>query len=341
MDLSPSRESRGRVQILDALRGIAALSVTWFHLATVALFTTRGSLLFRSGSYGWIGVYPFFVISGFVIPLSLAASGYRVRDYGRFILKRIVRLDPPYIVSILVYLALAAYYARQTGTAFRYSTVQILLHLGYLNLFSHYAWISAVYWTLAVEVQYYLLVGLAFPLILLPRRFWLLAAPICLAAAFGLRNHAYIFQYLPYFLSGIAAFHYRRREIGAGAFAAIAVAMGIAGYLIMGGSPALAGLLTSLAIGFLDGAPRPLVFLGSISYSLYLIHGPVGITIGSIVARRIPGIPELAVVLIALAGSLAAAWVLYRLVELPSRSFAARIRYSPDGPGRRPVTSFN
>lgn len=217
-DLAGSRTSSERLQILDALRGVAALSVAWFHLANAAGFTTKGSILFRSGSYGWVGVYPFFVISGFVIPLSLSASGYRVTDYGRFLLKRIVRLDPPYIVSMVVSLVLAGYYASKTGSPFPYSTPQILLHLGYLNVFSRYDWISPIYWTLAVEVQYYLLVGLAFPLLLKPLRFWLLIAPVCVAAAFALRNHGYVFQYLPYFLMGIAAFHYRRGDLGRIAF---------------------------------------------------------------------------------------------------------------------------
>ena len=159
-------------------------------------------------------------------------------------------------------------------------------------------------------------------------------ALVCVAAAFAFRGHAYIFQYLPYFLSGIAAFHYRRRELGRGVFIGIAVTMGICGDLIMGGTPALAGLLTSLTIGFVTRAPRQFIFLGSISYSLYLIHEPVGRTLGSLAARRIPDISQFGIVLIALGSSILAAWLLYRLVEVPATGLASRIRYAhhPDRP---------
>jgi peptidoglycan/LPS O-acetylase OafA/YrhL len=50
----------------------------------------------------------FFVISGFILPYSLWKGGYVRRDYGKFILKRVVRLDPPYFGAII--LALTAAY---------------------------------------------------------------------------------------------------------------------------------------------------------------------------------------------------------------------------------------
>ena len=57
--------------------------------------------------WGWAGVEVFFVISGFIIPFTLWQSGYRLKNYARFILKRIIRLDPPYLLSILLAIALA------------------------------------------------------------------------------------------------------------------------------------------------------------------------------------------------------------------------------------------
>jgi peptidoglycan/LPS O-acetylase OafA/YrhL len=57
--------ARDRIEILDGLRGFAALWVAWFHF-------THGSGLFQagpvlaSGNYGWLGVEIFFAISGFV-----------------------------------------------------------------------------------------------------------------------------------------------------------------------------------------------------------------------------------------------------------------------------------
>ena len=107
----------------------------------------------------------FFVISGFIIPYALHRSSYRVTDYGRFILKRIIRLDPPYLVGILIVIALG--YASSatpgfSGPPFEPSLAQVVLHLGYVNVLFGYPWLNPVYWTLAIELQYYLLVGLLF-----------------------------------------------------------------------------------------------------------------------------------------------------------------------------------
>jgi len=95
-----------RVEIIDSLRGLAAFAVAWVH------FTNGGNLiqagwLKTSGAYGWLGVEVFFVISGFIIPFSLYHSGYRFPSHvGRFIFKRILRLDPPYLVTIALTIVL-------------------------------------------------------------------------------------------------------------------------------------------------------------------------------------------------------------------------------------------
>ncbi|MGA1296932.1 MAG: acyltransferase family protein, partial [Burkholderiaceae bacterium] len=77
--MTQSRPPQGRIQSLDALRGLAALAVAWFHI------THGGKLLAGSshpllqaaawfGSVGYHGVTLFFVLSGFVIPLSMQRS---------------------------------------------------------------------------------------------------------------------------------------------------------------------------------------------------------------------------------------------------------------------------
>lgn len=55
----------GRLQHLDALRGLAAFSVVWFHLTA----SGYGQEWSNFGKYGYLGVHVFFVISGFIIPL--------------------------------------------------------------------------------------------------------------------------------------------------------------------------------------------------------------------------------------------------------------------------------
>ena len=83
------------------------MAVCWHNL----LFRDDGFLpdgwLRSSSKYGWLGVEMFFVVSGFVIPWALHRGGYRLKDYGRFLLKRVLRLDPPYVLSIALVLGLA------------------------------------------------------------------------------------------------------------------------------------------------------------------------------------------------------------------------------------------
>ena len=93
-----------RIALIDQMRGLAALSVAWFHLTN-----TYGESWVRAlGAYGWLGVEVFFVISGFVIPYSIWTSRelYRLKAYPAFIAKRLMRLEPPYLLSIALVLVL-------------------------------------------------------------------------------------------------------------------------------------------------------------------------------------------------------------------------------------------
>ena len=88
-----------RLAIVEQLRGLAALSVCWFHLTNQYVDWVR-----LSGGYGWLGVEAFFVISGLVIPLSLARDWARMgtRAIPGFLFRRLVRIEPPYMTSVLL-----------------------------------------------------------------------------------------------------------------------------------------------------------------------------------------------------------------------------------------------
>lgn len=114
-----------RINGIDFLRGIAALAVCWFHLSG-HYWVSEGALK-ASGQFGFLGVDVFFVVSGFVIPYSLYRAGYRLRNYPTFLLKRITRLDPPYIASIVFVLLSTFTIAAVKGQDFQLDKIGLLL----------------------------------------------------------------------------------------------------------------------------------------------------------------------------------------------------------------------
>jgi peptidoglycan/LPS O-acetylase OafA/YrhL len=310
---------------IDYLRGIAALAVVWFH-CTAGSGVIHDGWLYRSGSYGWLGVEMFFAISGFVIPYSLHRSGYCRADFGRFLLKRIARLDPPYFADILVCLALS--YLVTLAPGFRgapphYTWGQLAAHVAYVNSFVHLRWINVVFWSLGIEFQYYLLAGLSFPLLVARRpavRFGFLA--LLLALSLLIRNEALLFRYLPLFAAGMLAFQSRAGLISRSALFVGLGATGVAGPI------AIVGIVTALLIRYVELPASRLTAMGAISYSLYLLHVPVGGKIMNLGGRFAHGAPELAALLaLAVGASIAAAAIFYRYVERPSQRLSSAIRF--------------
>lgn len=82
------------------MRGVAAVMVMWFHFT----FALPDGVLRASGLYGYLGVEVFFVISGFIIPYSMDRPYRFAKDGLAFIGRRILRLEPPYLMSVLLIL---------------------------------------------------------------------------------------------------------------------------------------------------------------------------------------------------------------------------------------------
>lgn len=325
-----------RLEIIDALRGLAALSVAWFHFTNGGgLHLPRESWLRVSGSFGWLGVEVFFVISGFVIPYSLSRGGYRFRkDFGTFLLKRIIRLDPPYLIAIG--LTIALWYASALTPGFagewpRISAPQLLSHLGYLNAFVGYPWLSPVFWTLAIEFQYYILVAIAFPMFASRSKLVRLLALFLLmaSAATAVDRRELVFHYGGLFALGIVTF---QKHMGLWSFRSYLVLLAAASALTastLGPLIAAVGTGTAVSVGFAKVARcRPLALLGAVTYSLYLLHVPIGGRVVNFGARFAQARPaQLSVVLAALASSLLAAYVMFRLVERPAQRWSSSFKY--------------
>ena len=320
-----------RLETIQGLRGIAASMVVVAHVTAGKNFVDAFPTLGAIASYGILGVPIFFVISGFVIPHMMAAMEYRMaRDAWPFLLRRIVRLEPPYVVMVVFAFAIAYAAARTPGyrgAPFSPSLKYFLLQFLYVGPWFDVPWINDVAWTLAIEFQYYMLMLFAAPLLLAPsyRRQALFFTAV-IASSLLIRDPRAIFLYLPCFAVGFTVFLRRSKRIGSPAFMALFVLfVGLTAFNI--GTPY--AIAVSLATGaMLVPLRRPLPVLsglGAISYSLYLIHLPVAGRVGNLLMRMSWSWNQAGAAVGAIAASLLAAIALWYVVESPAHAWARRI----------------
>jgi peptidoglycan/LPS O-acetylase OafA/YrhL len=341
---TPSEDtgSRQHLDTLDSLRGFAAIAVCLYH------FTSEGMPNFRDETghalfwWGWAGVDIFFVISGFIIPYTMVRDGYRLRDFGGFIGRRLLRVGPPsWVVAGLTLAWFFALDGWRGGVPYWSADItwpRVLHNLAYTIPFTHYGWINLVFWTLAVEFQFYLLVGLAFPWTFGGKwRFLATAVLVCAVHYLPLPTGLIFFAHAPLFLIGGAALLHREGKIGLPFYLVLLAVLGVAAALQVGGVQAAFGCATALIISFVSLRSRAGAFFGRISYSLYLVHPLVGAGTALLLMRLMPptgSAARLLIVFAAIASSVLAAWLFNRLVEvyfirLAKRVFGRR-RAEPD-----------
>lgn len=151
-----------RFTFVDGLRGRAALAVVLFHAGEgqhIGHLLAELPPWFREGiGKGYLGVPVFFVLSGFVIAHTLFEKPMTLRSFGHFTLGRSLRLDPPYWAAIAATIAFATVASimvtgRQTEV---YSVQQLAAHVLYLQEITGHRKINSVFWTLCLEIQFYL-----------------------------------------------------------------------------------------------------------------------------------------------------------------------------------------
>ena len=332
-DSTPRQLLGRRDTTVDGLRGVAAMLVVLRHVLRSDVF---GMHWLHSLELGRMGVQLFFVISGYVIGALLTNRPSDLRGLGSFIARRLVRLSPPYYVAIALSIALTVIYRRVYPTG-HYADLRPDLLLCSLT-YSCYPLGMDLYvpvgWSLELEVQFYLLAGCIVPLAvrLGAPAAWIAAA--ALLAVSPLAPMTTALRYAPPFVIGMAIVAHRRGALGFPLFAALTAA-------IAGGWAALLGdpwtgatiALGALAIAVGVPMPAPLVWLGGISYSLYLAHEKLGPPF--VRGVKLLGFPTLDtgwLVLwsgLAVAGCIAAAWLLHRFVEMPAVRWSHAIRVAP------------
>lgn len=345
-----------RIEVLDGFRAMAILLVVGFHYGVrwTAPWSTNlypygdafaGSFVLR---YGWAAVELFFMMSGFVILLTLE----RCDSFLDFFRKRIARLWPALVLcATLTSVMLLAW-----GPAeWRKDPLSFLLSILFIDpdVFqplvpgTDIGWIDGAYWTLAVEMRFYLLAGLVF----------LAGRERFLAAWLGLQVVSFLFGmpqinrspelwlprvllmpvYLPYFTLGICFFEIFRSKAwrllpSAGAalsVAMIAVNAGLWGAFAGKGDTVAVLAVNALWIGlfvlFVIGSPllapfafRPLARIGESSYSLFLLHEAAGIALMNALAGL--GLPPLVILAVVLVVMIGASMAIFHFVEEPSKT---------------------
>lgn len=354
-----------RLAQLDALRGIAALAVVLFHV------TTRYDQLYGHATptlvaapWGHYGVNLFFMISGFVIFMTLE----RTRRPLDFVVSRFSRLYPAYWAAVLLTFSVTHLLTLPGKTV---GWDALLVNLTMLQGFFGVPHVDNVYWTLEVELLFYAWALLSYRFAgargLRGFLFGCLALRLVYeaAAAFAQVDLPWMGQrwlllpYIAWFALGVAIYRLTgageaRDDPGEGggrgffdfsvgaarvdlalAIAALAVMTVVDGPMLGALALAFGVLLIGAAQGRWRWLEHPaLLWLGAVSYGLYLLHENIGWAL----LRRLEGVglePHAAIVLTVVL-ALLLAHGLTRAVEQPAMrwirdSYRARQRKAQGG----------
>jgi peptidoglycan/LPS O-acetylase OafA/YrhL len=307
---------KNRQDNIDLLRAIAILAVVAYH------YTTRFPPAFYHAArmpftfpLGHFGVDLFFTVSGFCIFMTLDSS----RTLENFWARRIARIQPAYVVAICITFAVVSV----AGLPGRSVSAAIALsNMVWLNSIPQWPAVDSAYWSLVVELKFYLWIGIIYYL-MRGRNIslaWLcfslagVGLALCGGALHNIGTQFLIGPFAPSFLAGLLAWEWPRLK------RPYALGVGVGTCLLLLISPRFAelagiGVLVSGA-GFLIlrmrwlRIPRPITFIGLVSYSLYLLHQ----NLGYVIIRSLPGDVSLRI-LAAFLVVLASAALLYWAVE--------------------------
>ena len=332
-------KSKNEIPILDNLRAIAAWSVCLYHfICTTTGFIDHNSLVYSCFSFGQYGVHLFFIISGLVIPWSLYYSNYKLDNFFKFFIKRLIRLEPPYIVSVL--LMLMVLFLRKYSPVYNNADIvvtfkQVLLHIGYLiPFFKDMHWVNNVYWTLAIEFQYYLVIGLLYFLFTSKRSHVRLCAYIIIAGISIILPNADFLPYrLPIFGIGILIFLYKSNHIAIIELLFVSLIF-LADIFIF--NEKIAFIITTVSeviiLLLFDVSNKALTFIGKFSYSVYLLHAIIGAAFVNFLSHYASSVSSKVIVVIAgLIVTFCSSYLMYIFIEKPSKKLSSKLAYKKEG----------
>ncbi len=322
------------IPVIDFLRGLAACSVCLFHFVYTTKDFITGAMSLSVFRWGYYGVHLFFVISGMVIPLSMIRGDYNYKAWPKFIWKRFIRIEPPYIAAVLIGTAFIVMHNHLPGSL---SHVQIpsvqtlLLHLGYLVPFQHSGtWISPVFWTLAIEFQYYLVLSLLFPLALSSA--WAARVAfymVFIGGCFCSDSFHFVPAWMPLFLLGIMYVLWHSGKVSLIEYAIVTIAAMILVYWKIDGASLWVAMGTLAIVHFFKNYSDPISkFFGNISYSLYLLHAIVGSAFVNYFSHRVQyGWQKGMIVIGGFLVSVTSAYLLNKFIEKPAQRLSSKVKY--------------
>ena len=337
-----------RLAALDALRGIAALAVVLFHYLPYYDELYGHSFTIPSFlDFGRYGVHLFFILSKFVIFMTLE----RTPRPGGFALARAFRLLPALWVGIVLTFAVVHLLGPDDRAV---SVGSALLNLTLLHEYFGLPHVDGAYWSLVIEPTFYVWIGLLFyglgswqrirPALWL----WVVISYLAVlnwrqipdAADFLIKDLLFV-RYAPLFISGILLYRWHRHGRPGGADITL-LALSIGNCVVAYKSPfnlfvlGCYGVFILAIAGHLDWlARRSLLWLGGISYTLYLIHQNIGY--GLIDLAYGAGLPGEVAVILALLAAIALASVLHYGVEKPALAWFREWRKAREANGAQKV----
>ena len=287
--MSSTTSAKIRIGELDALRGLAAVAVMLFHY-TGHYGKEVGHLdppLFEL-ALGNYGVQLFFMISGFVIFMTLE----KTRTAMDFVVSRFSRLYPAYWTS----LAISALFIYTIGIADqRLPLVDLAANVTMFQELLRYRHLDGAYWTLQVELLFYIQMLAWFLFGQLHRAHWIIVGWLGLSLAyfvipkFGVYpswtlGQLLITDHIPFFGLGILFYRMHQGEKGLFNHGLIAASIAVIGITRPAIYLPVAIVCTTVFYLFTYGRLKwlhsaPFTFLGAISYSLYLLHQAIGFDI--------------------------------------------------------------
>jgi peptidoglycan/LPS O-acetylase OafA/YrhL len=290
---------------IDGLRFLAISSVVLFHLL-MELHLRSGRVIPVENGWAWLdkflsngyrGVHLFFLISGMILAMPFARQllrGERPVSLRKYYLRRVTRLEPPYLASILIAVLLIAVYNHSLHGI---SAGHVLATVFYQHnlIYGEASTINIVTWSLEIEIQFYLLAPLIMqifrvrPAIL--RRAILAALIVAISAAQYFTHHSRQFElsilyYLQYFLAGLLLADLFTLELQSAPprwwWDVAGVAALLIGFWIPGdelGHAVLPVVFGVLFVGVFKGPTLRRIFsmpsiaiTGGMCYSIYLLH---------------------------------------------------------------------